>query len=84
MRTINQRELRNENASIIREVSAGESFTVLRHGTPIARLVPIDSDTNIAAVQKATEPIWTFERRHRSAPEPTATILATQRDDQTL
>lgn len=38
--TIGQRELRNDNAEIIRRVEAGEAFTVTRHGEPVADLVP--------------------------------------------
>jgi prevent-host-death family protein len=45
METIGQRELRNDNAEIIRRVEAGESFVVTRRGLPIADLVPHrDSD----------------------------------------
>jgi prevent-host-death family protein len=40
MTEISQRELRNDNAEIMRRVAAGESFTVTRHGTPIADLIP--------------------------------------------
>jgi prevent-host-death family protein len=39
-RIINQRELRNDNAAIMRAVENGESFIVTRNGTPIADLVP--------------------------------------------
>ncbi|MBB4684750.1 type II toxin-antitoxin system Phd/YefM family antitoxin [Amycolatopsis jiangsuensis] len=38
--TIGQRELRNDNADVMRRVAAGESFTVTRNGTPVADLVP--------------------------------------------
>lgn len=40
MTTISQRELRNDNATIVRRVEAGESFTVTRRGVPVADLVP--------------------------------------------
>ena len=39
-RTISQRELRNDNAEIMRRVEAGETFVVTRNGRPIADLVP--------------------------------------------
>lgn len=39
-RTIGQRELRNDNAEIMRRVERGESFTVTRNGKPIADIVP--------------------------------------------
>jgi prevent-host-death family protein len=45
VRSISQRELRNDNAAIIRAVEEGESFTVTKRGVPVARLTPVpDSD----------------------------------------
>lgn len=41
---IGQRELRNDNAEIIRRVEAGESFTVTRNGKPVADLIPHQVD----------------------------------------
>lgn len=38
--TISQRELRNDNAEIMRRVEAGERFTVTRNGKPVADVVP--------------------------------------------
>ncbi|MGH3568445.1 MAG: type II toxin-antitoxin system Phd/YefM family antitoxin [Pseudonocardia sp.] len=38
--TIGQRQLRNDNAEIMRRVEAGESFIVTRNGRPVADLVP--------------------------------------------
>jgi prevent-host-death family protein len=40
-REITQRELRNESAAIMRGVERGESFTITRNGTPIARVIPL-------------------------------------------
>lgn len=37
---IGQRELRNDNAEIMRRVEAGEGFVVTRNGRPVADLVP--------------------------------------------
>lgn len=37
---IGQRELRNDNAEIMRRVEAGEAFVVTRNGRPVADLVP--------------------------------------------
>lgn len=39
---ISQRELRNDNADIMRRVEQGEEFTVTRNGRPIARVIPLD------------------------------------------
>lgn len=41
MRTIAQRQLRNQNAAIIDAVAKGDSFVVTRNGTPVAELRPI-------------------------------------------
>ena len=41
-RTINQRELRNESAAVLREVRAGYNIVVTRNGDPIAELRPIE------------------------------------------
>lgn len=38
--TIQQSELRNNNAEIMRRVEDGESFTVTVHGRPVADIVP--------------------------------------------
>lgn len=42
MRSIPQRELRNDISRILREVDAGESFEVTVDGRPVARIVPIE------------------------------------------
>ena len=41
VRTIPQRELRNDNARVIDAVASGESFVVTRNGVPVAELRPI-------------------------------------------
>ena len=41
MRTITQRQLRNESAAVLRDVQAGQSIIVTRNGTPVAELKPI-------------------------------------------
>ena len=42
--TIGQRELRNDNAEIMRRVEAGESFVVTRNSRPVATLSPYAGD----------------------------------------
>lgn len=41
VRSIPQRELRNDNAKVIEAVTAGETFVVTRNGEPVAELRPI-------------------------------------------
>ena len=43
MRTITQRQLRNDSAAILRDVQAGQSMTVTRNGTPVAELKPVSA-----------------------------------------
>ncbi len=40
VKTISQREMRNESGRVLREVEQGQEFTVTRRGAPVARLVP--------------------------------------------
>lgn len=40
-RTITQRELRNNSGEILREVQAGQTIVVTRHGVPVAELRPV-------------------------------------------
>lgn len=40
-KTINQRELRNNSAAVLRQVQAGQTLIVTRNGTPVAELRPI-------------------------------------------
>lgn len=53
VRRISQRELRNDNAAIIRAVEAGESFTVTKRGVPVARLTPVP-EADLRRVRPAT------------------------------
>ncbi|GAB2841167.1 type II toxin-antitoxin system Phd/YefM family antitoxin [Lentzea nigeriaca] len=40
LKAIGQRELRNDNAEIMRRVEAGEGFVVTRNNKPVAQLLP--------------------------------------------
>lgn len=40
-KTVNQRELRNDAAKVLREVQAGQTVIVTRNGEPVAELRPI-------------------------------------------
>jgi len=41
MQSIHARELRNEYARVLREVEAGESFTITNQGRPVAQIAPV-------------------------------------------
>lgn len=54
-RTIAHRELRNNSSAILREVSAGETFTITNHGEPIAMLSPVsDQPMPNVRIKRAT------------------------------
>lgn len=75
MRTISQRELRNDNAEIVRGVQAGESYTVTRRGVPVARLVPVTSDGDLRCDRPAKKrPQYSMQERLRIG-TPTAEML---------
>ncbi len=70
VRTISQRELRNDNAEIIRAVvDDGESFTVTRHGVPVARLVPLGVGSDLPCERPATS-----RPRYADRPRVTASM----------
>lgn len=41
VKSINQRELRNDSAAVLRDVQAGQTIVVTRNGLPVAELRPI-------------------------------------------
>lgn len=44
MKTVSQRELRNDSGEVMRQVQQGISLRVTSRGVPIAVLAPIDDD----------------------------------------
>lgn len=52
MKTIPQRDLRNDNAKVIAAVVQGETFIVTRNGVPVAELRPVQ-DIRRVLVPKA-------------------------------
>lgn len=53
MKSISQRELRNDNAEVIRGVERGETYTVTKRGVPVARLSPLTADSDLRCVRPA-------------------------------
>lgn len=81
MKTISQRELRNNNAEVVRGVEQGETYTVTRRGVPVARLSPITGDTDLRCVRPARRrPVFAQMQRVTSR-IPTAEILDDLRGD---
>jgi prevent-host-death family protein len=48
-RTVTQRELRNESASVMDAIERGETVVVTRNGRPVAELKPAQSRQYVAA-----------------------------------
>lgn len=48
MRTISQREMRNDSGEILREVEAGAVLIVTRRGAPVAQLSPYPGERRAA------------------------------------
>ncbi|QTV80151.1 type II toxin-antitoxin system Phd/YefM family antitoxin [Microbacterium sp. NIBRBAC000506063] len=80
MRTISQRELRNESGEIMRQVQRGAQFRVTSRGTPIAVLAPIGrSVADELALREGTQRM--VFPRGISSTESTESILAELRGD---
>lgn len=45
VRTISQRELRNQSAQIIRELLSGQTFRITNHGRPVGVLSPLSGSS---------------------------------------
>jgi prevent-host-death family protein len=81
-REISQRELRNDNADVVRRVLAGESFVVTRNGRPVADLVPHQAEADrprptlgeVQAIFRALPPVdareWLADIRRDDGFEP--------------
>jgi prevent-host-death family protein len=66
VKTISQRELRNDNAEVMRNVEQGETYTVTRRGVPVASLSPIQPDADLRCVRPAkTRPVYASAHRVR-------------------
>ena len=48
-RTITERELRNDNAELIRALEIGDTFIITRNGLPVGRLTPVARRTFVPA-----------------------------------
>lgn len=67
VKSISQRELRNDNAEVVRGVEAGESYVVTRRGVPVARLVPVDAPDLRCERPARTRPTWSMRSRVRAS-----------------
>jgi antitoxin (DNA-binding transcriptional repressor) of toxin-antitoxin stability system len=81
VKTISQRELRNENASVMCGVEQGETYAVTRRGVPVAILSPISEDSDLRCVRPAKKrPLYSKADRV-VIKRPSAEILDDLRGD---
>ena len=50
-------EAKTHFSALLEKVEAGEAFTITKHGTPVARLVPIKKESTAAERREAIERI---------------------------
>lgn len=81
MRTVSQRELRNENAAVIRAVEAGETLTVTRRGVPVAQIGPIADDADLRLVRPARHRLDVALPRRISSRQATSEVLTDLRGE---
>ena len=68
-KTITLREANQAFSRCIREVEAGEEFTITRNGEPVARLVPMDRSSDRIMELIATGRVTPARRRLKKLPE---------------
>lgn len=76
MKIISQRELRNNNATVMDDVERGEAYTVTRRGVPVARIVPLTGDdAGLRCIRPATARFTPGGLRRVVATVPTSTVI---------
>ncbi|GGB14949.1 hypothetical protein GCM10011492_00790 [Flexivirga endophytica] len=82
MKTISQRELRNDNATVMDEVGRGESYTVTRRGVPVARIVPLTGDnSDLRCIRPAKKRFMPGGLRRVAATVPTSAVVDDLREE---
>lgn len=81
MKEISQRELRNDNAEIMRGVEAGETYVVTRRGVPVARIVPFSEPGGLRIMRPARRAARFSEGELVEASESISDILDDLRGD---
>ncbi|MDQ4503865.1 type II toxin-antitoxin system prevent-host-death family antitoxin [Sinomonas sp. ASV322] len=84
MRTITQRELRNDNAEVIRAVEQGESFLVTKNGVSVAVLrpaLPSEKNPGLPLSRPAKRRLRFTDLPRVTSPVPTQTTLDELREE---
>ena len=79
MRTISQREMRNDSAQMLRDVESGEVVVVTRRGLPVAQVMPHGGCSK--AIRPASVPATFSVDDLVTSSAATGTILDDLRDE---
>ncbi|WP_168211813.1 type II toxin-antitoxin system Phd/YefM family antitoxin [Ruania zhangjianzhongii] len=80
MKTVSQRELRNDSGEVMRQVQQGASFRVTSRGVPIAHLAPIEEDPLQELTLREGTGVMEFPPGSQ-VPESTEDVLSELRGD---
>jgi len=72
MDSIGAYEAKTHLPRLLNRIARGESFTITRHGRPVARLVPVEEDARARARRAARRIV---ERRQRLKSAPLAELI---------
>ena len=64
MGVIGSFEAKTHLSMLLEKVEKGESFTITRHGKPVARLVPITGAADTARISSAIDRLEALASRH--------------------
>ena len=64
MKTIGAYEAKTHLPRLLKEVAAGESITITKHGVPVARLVPAE-DERVQTADELIAELREFRRTHK-------------------
>lgn len=63
-RAISASDANQHFSELLRDVAAGESFTVVSRGRPVARVLPVDKDRESRAVEQLLDFVSSLPVRH--------------------
>jgi len=66
-RAISASDANQHFSELLRDVAAGESFTVVSRGRPVARVLPVDKDQQTRAVERLLDFVARLPVRHAEA-----------------
>jgi prevent-host-death family protein len=66
-RAISASDANQHFSELLRDVAAGESFTVVSRGRPVARVLPVDKDQQARAVERLLDFVAGLPVRHAGA-----------------